>query len=540
MASADKQILKVNDGTEPNSYDPGQETYTYEAAVGRNVFEPLLTPKSDLSDVQPAAAKSYDVSSDGLTYTFHLRDNAKWSDGQPVTGADFVYGWQRLLNPALAAGYVDPFFDGTVAGGQNYGSIDPTNTSAVDSFLQGLGLSAPDDHTFVVKLQHPAAYFKWVATLWVSAPIRKDVVEKAAGGSFPSTDATKAEMWAQSKDTIIGNGPFKISEIVSKDHVTLVPNTNYWNAGANHLQQVVLDFIADGNTAFSDYKTGALDQINVPIADVTVVRNDPNLSKEAHLLPELTVFWMTFNSAEAPLNNPDVRMAFAKSIDRDKLVNDVEHGTDKSIESFFPRGMNGYDDSDKAQSFDPTAAKALLQKDGITADQLNKFKLLTRNTTGNKTLNQFIVDQWNTNLGLNIQLDVIDSKTVTRDIRKGQFDIYGPDGWGADYPDQQDWADIFLTGSCHGLNWGCVENNGGLQGYDALVQKADTETNQSQRNTDYAQAQKMLIDQAAVAFIFQQYEYDLWKPYVHIVQSPFDDEYLPGDQNYNSAYILQH
>lgn len=202
--------------------------------------------------------------------------------------------------------------------------------------------------------------------------------------------------------------------------------------------------------------------------------------------------------------------------------------------------MNGYDDSDKAQSFDPTAAKALLQKDGITADQLNKFKLLTRNTTGNKTLNQFIVDQWNTNLGLNIQLDVIDSKTVTRDIRKGQFDIYGPDGWGADYPDQQDWADIFLTGSCHGLNWGCVENNGGLQGYDALVQKADTETNQSQRNTDYAQAQKMLIDQAAVAFIFQQYEYDLWKPYVHIVQSPFDDEYLPGDQNYNSAYILQH
>src|ERR1700746_2137248 len=110
MASADKQILRVNDGTEPNSYDPGQETYTYEAAVGRNVFEPLLTPKSALSHVQPAAAQSYDVSSDGLTYTFHLRTNAKWSDGQPVTGADFVYGWQRLLNPALAAGYADTLF----------------------------------------------------------------------------------------------------------------------------------------------------------------------------------------------------------------------------------------------------------------------------------------------------------------------------------------------------------------------------------------------------------------------------------------------
>jgi ABC-type oligopeptide transport system substrate-binding subunit len=532
VALATAGIFLVACGT---SYDPGQQTYTYEAAVGRNVFEPLLTPKSDLSDVQPAAAQSYDVSSDGLTYTFHLRTNAKWSDGQPVTGADFVYGWQRLLNPALAAGYVDPFFDQTVAGGAGYGSVDPTNTAAVDSFIQGLGLSAPDDHTFVVKLAHPAAYFKWVATLWVSAPIRKDVVEKAAGGSFASTDATKAEMWAQSATSVIGNGPYKISEIVSKDHVTLVPNNNYWG-GNPHLQQIVLSFIADGNTAFSQYQTGALDQINVPIADVTVVKNDPVLSKQAHLLPELTVFWMTYNTKKAPLDNPDVRMALSKAIDRDKLVNDVEHGTDKAIESFFPRGMNGYDDSDKAQSFDPTAAKALLQKAGVTASQLNGLKLLTRNTTGNKTLNGFIVDQWNTNLGLNMQLDVIDSKTVTRDIRKGDFDIYGPDGWGADYPDQQDWADIFSSGSCHGLNWGCPT----LAGYDDLVNKADTETNQSQRNADYAQAQKILIDQAAVGFIFQQYEYDVWKPYVHLVQSPFDDEYLPGDQNYHGGYILAH
>ena len=136
LAAPDKQIINMNDGTEPNSYDPTQQTYTYEAAVGRNVFEPLLTPKSDLSDVQPAAAEKYDVSSDGLTYTFHLRTNAKWSDGQPVKGADFVYGWKRLLNPALAAGYVDPFFDGTVAGAQNYGSTDPANQSAVDSLCQ--------------------------------------------------------------------------------------------------------------------------------------------------------------------------------------------------------------------------------------------------------------------------------------------------------------------------------------------------------------------------------------------------------------------
>ena len=124
LAPASGQILRVNDGVEPNSYDPTQQTYTYEAAVGRNVFEPLLKPKADLSDVQPAAAQSYSVSSDGLTYTFKLRANAKWSDGQPVTASDWVYGWKHLLNPALAAGYVDPFFDKNIAGASGY--VTPT------------------------------------------------------------------------------------------------------------------------------------------------------------------------------------------------------------------------------------------------------------------------------------------------------------------------------------------------------------------------------------------------------------------------------
>jgi oligopeptide transport system substrate-binding protein len=535
MAPSDKQILRANDGTEPSSYDPTQQSFSNEGAVGRQVFEPLLKPKADLSDVEGAAAKSYDVSSDGLTYTFHLQPNAKWSDGKPVIASDWVYGYQHFLNPALAAGYVDPFFDGTIAGAQNYGNVDVSSASAIDSFLAGLGLSAPDANTFVIRLQHPAAYFKWVATLWVAPPIRKDVVEKAAGGSFPSTDTTKAEVWANSPSTIVGNGPFKISEIVSHDHVTFVPNTNYWG-GAAKLQTVVLYFISDSNTAFSKYQTGTLDEITVPVADVTVVRGDPILSKQAHLYPQLGTFWMTFNTHESPFDNPKVRMAFAKSIDRNQLVNDVQHGVGKPIQSFIPKGMGGYDTSDNAQSFNPAAAKADLASAGVSAAELNKFKLLTRNSTRNKTLNEFIVNQWNTNLGLNIQLDVIDSKTVTNRIRKGNFDIYGPDGWGADYPDQQDWFDVFTARGCHGLNWGCPT----LPGYDAVVQKADSELDQTQRNKDYATAQRQLIDQAAVGFLYQQYEYDLVAPYIVYTPTPFDDQYLPGDQNWQTAYVTQH
>ena len=536
LASPDKQVLNVNDGTEPNSYDPTQQTYTYEAGVGREVFETLLKSNKDGTDVQPGAAESYKVSSDGLTYTFTLRSNAKWSDGQAVKAADFVYGYKHLLNPALAAGYVDPFFDSTIAGADGYGSVDVSSASAIDTFVSGLGLSAPDDKTFVIKLQHPAAFFKWVVTLWVASPIRQDVVEKAAGGSFSSSDTTKPEVWAQKAETIIGNGPFKISEIVSKDHVTLVPNPNYWG-GAPKFTKITEWFIEDANTAFAKYQTGDLDAMTVPLANVDLVRNDPKLSKEAKVYPKLTTFWMTFNAKRTPFDKPDVRMAFAKSIDRDKLNKQVQHDIQQSILSFIPKGMAGYDPSNKAQAFDAAAAKQLLQKAGVSASDLNKFKLLTRNTTRNKTLNQFIVDQWNTNLGLNMQLEVIDSKTVTSRIRKGDFDIYGPDGWGADYPDQQDWFDIFFKASCHSLNWGCVD----LPGYDDLVKQADTELDQAKRNADYKKAQDQLINSAAVAFIFQDYEYNLIKPYVGgLTITAGDDQSLPGNFFWHDAYILKH
>ncbi|MGH7904368.1 MAG: peptide ABC transporter substrate-binding protein [Candidatus Dormibacteraceae bacterium] len=544
-APASQQVLRINEGVEPNSYDPTQQTYTYEAAVGRNTFEALLKAKTDGSDVTGAAAQSYDVSPDGLTYTFHLRTNGKWSDGKPVTAQDFVYGWKHLLNPALAAGYVDPFFDGTIAGGQNYATLafsKTTPTAAqIDSFLNGLGLSAPDSHTFVVKLQHKAAYFKWVCTLWVGVPLRADVVNQAAGGTAPaSTDTAKLEAWAQNASTIVGNGPFKIQDIVTKDHVDMVPNTYYWN-GAPKIQKLTYFFISDANTAYSLYKTGGLDILNVPLADVTTVRGDPKLSKEAHLYPTLSTFWMTFNSKVKPFDKALVRMAFAKSIDRNLLVNNVEHGTDKAWQSFIPKGMPGVYTGDNAQSFDPAAARADLQKAGVQPSAFDNIKLLTRATTGNETINQFIVAQWNTNLHTNIKLDVLDSHTVTTHIRHGQFDIYGPDGWGADYPDQQDWFDIFTTAACGSLNWGCVGATGGLPGYDALVAKADTNLNASQRAQEYLKAQKQLIDTATVGFIYQQYEYDLVKPYVaNMTKTPTDDEYTPGDLHYDTIYIAKH
>ncbi|TMC01817.1 MAG: peptide ABC transporter substrate-binding protein [Chloroflexi bacterium] len=475
--------------------------------------------------------------SDGLTYTFHLRSEAKWADGKPVVAADWVYGWKHFLNPALAAGYVDPFFDQTIAGGSGYSDVDVKSAPAIDSYLNGLGLSAPDDHTFVVKLAQPAGYFKWVASLWMAVPLRKDIVEQAAGGAFPSTDTTKAEAWANDPRTIVGNGMFKIAEYTPKDHLTLAPNTYFWG-GPPKLQKLTYSFIADGNTAFANYRTGQLDALLVPVADVITVRQDPQLSKQARLYPRLGTTWVAYNSKRAPLDNADVRLALSKAIDRDKLTKDVLKGTATPIQSFIPKGMNGYDPSlGDAQKFDPAAAKQLLQKAGVTAADLSKFKLLTRDLTGNKTVNQFISQQWQDNLGVNIAVDVVDSKTVTSDVRKGQFDIYGPDGWIADYPDQQDWFDIFTSTACHSLNWGCVS----LPGYDRTVAQADGGKTDPARNAVYQKAQKQVIDAGTVGFLYQSAEYTLIRPYVRgLTVTPMDDQGIPGDLQYHDAFIAKH
>src|SRR4029077_11763192 len=145
---AKDQTLRVNITTEPNSLDPGQEQYSYEGSIGGMISEPLLHVNPGLTDAVPATAASYSVSSDGLTWTFKIRSNAKWNDGKPVTGADFVYAWQRILDPRLAAPYADPFFDGTVAGAADYANLDPTKDAAkIPDFINGLGLSAPDAST---------------------------------------------------------------------------------------------------------------------------------------------------------------------------------------------------------------------------------------------------------------------------------------------------------------------------------------------------------------------------------------------------------
>jgi ABC-type oligopeptide transport system substrate-binding subunit len=525
-APPDKQVLNVNIDTEPSTLDPTQEQWVYEFDAGHAMYEGLVTPNAADTDVVGAAASSWDISSDGLTWTFHLRSDGKYSDGHPVVAGDFVATYKRILDPTIAAPYADPFFDGNIAGAQDYANVDAKNATAVKTFLDGIGVSAPDDKTFVVKLQKAAPYFKWVASLWMASPI--EASDLAAGG------ATFGAVTADAPTKIHGNGPYKLGEVVPKDHITLVPNTNYRTQPK--LQKVNLLEITDANVEFAKFQNGELDITRgVPPLDVATVNGDPKLSKEVVKGPSLLTWWIDFNTTKAPFNNKNLRVAFSKSLDRASYVHNILKDVGTPITSMIPNGMQPFDSAAGPQGYDCTAAKAALaqaKSEGVTDAQLNSIHYEYANSSTRKTSSEFFQQQWQSCLGINVTLDAIDSQTHSHHLRTGNYQIGGVSGWQADYPDGQDWFDIFITGSGNQFsNWSNSQ-------YDTLVTKGDTAPKTADRIAAYTQAQTILEQEAPVMFLFQNEKFFLMSSKVKSATiHPLDGDWAGDIASQTSMYI---
>jgi oligopeptide transport system substrate-binding protein len=498
---------------EPDNLDPNRSSFATEAAVIRQVFEPLLNFDKDLKPV-PAAASGYDVSPDGKTYTFHLKQGAKWSDGQPVTAKDFVYSFKRILDPALAAEYASFFSDAGIVGAADYNS---GKGSADD-----VGVKATDDNTLQIQLENPSGYFPNLVALWVVPPLRQDIIQKAG------------DAWAQDPSTYIGNGPFKMSEWVHQDHITLVPNSNYVGT-APKLQKVTFLMVTNGESDYAAYRNNERDWTLVPDADVQAVRGDPELSKQAVDYTELTTFWLIMNNGKAPLDNPMVRKALSRAIDRNAMIRDVAAGVGKPATSMIPPGMPGYQsDLGKDIDFDANAAKQLLAQAGFsdpsTFPQL-RFRYAT--TTANQSRAEFIQAQLKQNLGINIVLDSMESKAYQAAYKDKDYELaFG--GWGADYPDPQDWM---------GSLFGCKASNNKYnycnQEFDQASAKGDTGTDQNQRLQAYAQAQQILVQDLPVAPLFYRGRLVLVKPWVQNMVITPKDEY-PGITFLADISVAQH
>jgi len=488
--------LNTNTGGEPDTIDPQKESFVNEVAQTMMVYEALMAfdPKT-LKPIAGAAKDQPKVSSDGLSYTYTLRDGLKYSDGSALTVKDFAFGFTRLCDPNVAGEYA--FTGYIIVGCEDYSNLDtkkatPAELAAAKAKL-GITTSGSD---ITFKLTEQAPYFNAIAALWVGLPARESDVTK--GG----------DKWTEPA-TFIGNGPFKLTEWKHNEKMVYERNDNYRKPA--QLKKWTKVMINEGAVAFAAYRNNELDAVGVAAEDLRTVDSDPDLKAQVRDVPGSCTFYYGFNTQKAPFTDPKVRLAFAKSFDRAAFINDVQK-IGAPAESFMPPGLPGYDKDDHTQKFDVTAAKAALASSSFAGKpELTGIKFTYSSSARNKTRIEWSQQQWKTNLGIDVTPDPVDRTTYTQLVKKPEttpalFLL----GWCADYPDQQDWlTTVFVSNSTvtH-VGWKNTQ-------YDSLVKQADKEPDGKKRDDLYLQAQKILTQDAPVAFLYFSTTKYLLKPYVH-------------------------
>lgn len=496
-SASGNKVIKVNLGADPKTIDPGLNNSVEGGKVIVNAFQGLTDLDKD-EKVIPGVAEKWDISKDGLHYTFHLRKDAKWSDGKPVKAQDFEYAWKRALNPDTASEYAFQLF--YLKNGEAYNqSQNPkaTKKATVDQ----VGVKATDDNTLDVTLEGATPYFLALMSFPTYMPIRKDIVEK------------NPKDWATKPETYVSNGPFMMKELKMKDSINFVKNPNYWDTKNVKLDSVQFKVLDQESSYFAAFKTGQIDMIDKP-----PVQEIPNLLKDgtAKSYPYLGTYYYDFNvSANAASVNPEaakalsdvrVRKALSLAIDREAITSKVSKGGEKPATSFVPSGVT----DDKGVKFknkeyykttaDVEQAKKLLAEAGYTDGKgFPKLELIYNTLQMHQSMAAAVQDMWKKNLGIDITLRNLERKVQLTEANKHNF-VLNRDGWIADYNDPMTFLDIFTT--TNGNNYSGYNN----PKYDALITAAKVEVNAEKRAAMLHEAEDMLMNDMPIMPIFEYTE----------------------------------
>ena len=476
-AAAGNKQLVAEIGPNPETIDPALNS----AVDGGNMilfaYDGLLNVDKDNKTI-PGAAESYDVSKDGLTWTFHLRSGLKWSDGSPLTAKDFVYSWKRVADPNTAAPYGETVL-GMVKGFDE----------AAKGNLDALGVSAPDDTTFVVQLAHPCVYFDKLAAFATLSPVNQATIEK------------NGDAWATKPETYICNGPFYISEWVPSSYILFKKNPNYRDAASIKLDSIKLLLIEDANAAYAAYQTGEAMMIkDVPTAEI------PSLQGKAdfHIDPDLGTYYISLNDSLKQFSDPRVRQALSLAIDRKYVAETLMQGTYTAASNFIGTGVVDWDGKpfmDNANGGKPyidvndfqgnlAQAKKLLADAGYPDGKgFPPIKYSTNDAGYHKVVAQYVQQAWKA-LGLTVSVDVVEWATFTPMRRAGDYEV-SRNGWLFDYNDPSNMLDLLY--STNGNNDGKYKS----ADYDALMDKAAAEVDAKTRSGYLHQAEDVAMKDAA-------------------------------------------
>ncbi len=474
--------FRVTLSNEPPTLDWNLATDSVSFTVLTNLMEGL-TEYDETLRPRPAAARSWEVSPDGRIYRFHLREDARWSDGKPVTAGEFEYSWKRLLNPKTAAEYAYFLYD--LEGAEDYNTGKIQNPDSV-------GVHALDDRTLEVRLRKPIVFFPSITTFMVTFPMRRDIIEKFG------------ERWTE-PGNIVTNGPFALQEWRHEYKLTLSPNPFYRERPA--LGKIVMYVVNESTTALTLYETGDLEMANLPPEAIAAYRGNP----EYLAAPILRGYYYGFNVLKPPFTDPRVRRAFSMAIDRREFPAILKRGEIPS--SFWvPPGMP-YHNPAIGPPFDPGAAQKLLAEAGYPGGRSFPSVTAAFNTgPENSLIAENLQAQWKRNLGVEVLLDNQEWKVYLKRLQTDPPPLFRL-GWGADYPDPDNFLNLFTSTS--GNNRTRWKNDR----YDQLIRSAAAEPNPARRQASYDEAQRLLLEtDAAIISLFVATQNWVIKPYVRGLQ----------------------
>jgi oligopeptide transport system substrate-binding protein len=467
-----ESVLHRGNGAEPETLDPAKSTGVIESNIQYELLEGLTTYAQD-GAVAPGVAKSWDVSDDGLTYTFHLRDE-KWSNGDPVTAGDFVYSFQRLLDPKTASDYA-PIAD-VIVGAEG---IRKTAADKTPDFGT-LGAKASDDHTLVVTLNKPTPYLLSLLRHSSFLPVHKGSVEKFGA------DWTKP-------GNFVGNGAFTLSEWTPQSSLTVVKNPNFYDAANVKLDKIIYYPTEDIGEEFKRYRAGELDiTYEVPSDQIKYIES--NLKDEYEAKPYLGTYYYVINLTREPLGKQKaIREALALAIDRDTLADKVTQGSFLPGYSWVPPGTGDYQNTyvsfkDMKQADRVKKAKELLKEAGYGPDKPLKIELLYNTSENHKKIAIAVQSMWKKELGVEATLNNQEWQ-VYLDTRDNKAYDVARAAWIGDYADPMTFLDIFLSDAG-------VRNDAGYNNpkYDELVKKSAGISDPKERMQVLQDAEKIFLD----------------------------------------------
>lgn len=489
VASLDPQI--ATDGT------------SFEVIAG---FTDGLMQMDETGKAVPAVAESYDLSEDGLTYTFHLREDANWSNGDPVTAADFVFGWQRAADPATASEYSYMLSD--IGQVKNAAEI-----IAGDKPVTDLGVTAVDEKTLKVELNVPVSYFLNLMYFPTFYPVNQAFYEGLAEGTFGT-----------SPDTVLSNGAFKLDSYEPAALAfSLVKNPDYYNASEVKLAGLNYQVIKDSQQAFMNYQNGALDIVKLAGDQVDQVTGDPELN----VVGAGYMWYITLNGHDVPaLANQNFRLALTNAVNRESIVNDVVKdgsvATYTAVPPQFATGPDGSDFSADQAKFndvcadDPAKAATFYEKAKQELGQDSfTFELLLEDQTETQNVAAVLKEQIEGALpGVTLNLKVEPKKQRVEDIQNGNYEVCLT-RWGPDYADPMTYLNMWTTDNSN--NYGLWSN----PDYDAIIADCTTGayiTDPAARWNALFDAEKIVMDEAVIVPLYTKADANMIKANVSDIE----------------------